>query len=156
MAYLAPAFIMPLFNKFEPLEDGELKESINKMSEKCKFPLTELSVMDGSKRSKKSNAFFTGFGKNKKIALFDTLIANHSTKELVAVLAHEIGHFKKKHIIQTLVIGIANWSNLFLLGFFINSKPYRWPLESLIQKFIVLSFSLLSYLSQSVKYSQSS
>ena len=107
MAYLAPAFIMPLFNKFEPLEDGELKESINKMSEKCKFPLTELSVMDGSKRSKKSNAFFTGFGKNKKIALFDTLIANHSTREFVAVLAHEIGHFKKKHIIQTLVIGIA-------------------------------------------------
>ena len=124
MAYLAPAFIMPLFNKFEPLEDGELKESINKMSEKCKFPLTELSVMDGSKRSKKSNAFFTGFGKNKKIALFDTLIANHSTKELVAVLAHEIGHFKKKHIIQTLVIGIAQTGVIFfLLGFFINSKP---------------------------------
>ena len=124
MAYLAPAFIMPLFNKFEPLEDGELKESINKMSEKCKFPLTELSVMDGSKRSKKSNAFFTGFGKNKKIALFDTLIANHSTRELVAVLAHEIGHFKKKHIIQTLVIGIAQTGVIFfLLGFFINSKP---------------------------------
>ena len=124
MAYLAPAFIMPLFNKFEPLEDGELKESINKMSKKCKFPLTELSVMDGSKRSKKSNAFFTGFGKNKKIALFDTLIANHSTKELVAVLAHEIGHFKKKHIIQTLVIGIAQTGVIFfLLGFFINSKP---------------------------------
>ena len=124
MAYLAPAFIMPLFNKFEPLEDGELKESINKMSEKCKFPLTELSVMDGSKRSKKSNAFFTGFGKNKKIALFDTLIANHSTKELVAVLAHEIGHFKKKHIIQTLVIGIAQTGVIFfLLGFFIKSKP---------------------------------
>lgn len=124
MAYLAPAFIMPLFNKFEPLEDGELKESINKMSEKCKFPLTELSVMDGSKRSKKSNAFFTGFGKNKKIALFDTLIANHSTRELVAVLAHEIGHFKKKHIIQTLVIGIAQTGVIFfLLGFFIKSKP---------------------------------
>ena len=124
MAYLAPAFILPLFNKVEPMEDGELKESINKMSEKCEFPLTELSVMDGSKRSKKSNAFFTGFGKNKKIALFDTLIANHSTKELVAVLAHEIGHFKKKHIIQTLVIGIAQTGVIFfLLGFFINSKP---------------------------------
>lgn len=124
MAYLAPAVILPMFNKFEPLEDGELKTAINEMSEKCNFPLTELSVMDGSKRSKKSNAFFTGFGKNKKIALFDTLIANHSTKELVAVLAHEIGHFKKKHIIQTLIIGIAQTGVIFfLLGFFINSKP---------------------------------
>ena len=124
MAYLAPAIIMPMFNKFEPLEDGELKTAINEMSSKCDFPLTELSVMDGSKRSKKSNAFFTGFGKNKKIALFDTLIENHNTKELVAVLAHEIGHFKKKHIIQTLFIGIAQTGALFfLLGFFIKSSP---------------------------------
>ncbi|MCH2025041.1 MAG: M48 family metallopeptidase [Verrucomicrobiota bacterium] len=124
MAYLAPAVILPLFNKFEPLEEGELKSAINDMAENCKFPLTELSVMDGSKRSSKSNAFFTGFGKNKKIALYDTLIANHSTSELVAVLAHEIGHFKKKHIMQTLFLGIAQTGVLFfVLGFFIRSEP---------------------------------
>ena len=124
MAYLAPAVILPLFNKFEPLEEGELKSAINDMAETCKFPLTELSVMDGSKRSSKSNAFFTGFGKNKKIALYDTLIANHSTSELVAVLAHEIGHFKKKHIMQTLFLGIAQTGILFfVLGFFIRSEP---------------------------------
>lgn len=124
MAYLAPAVILPLFNKFEPLEEGELKSAINDMAETCKFPLTELSVMDGSKRSSKSNAFFTGFGKNKKIALYDTLIANHSTSELVAVLAHEIGHFKKKHIMQTLFLGIAQTGVLFfVLGFFIEFKP---------------------------------
>ena len=124
MAYLAPAVILPLFNKFEPLEEGELKSAINDMAETCKFPLTELSVMDGSKRSSKSNAFFTGFGKNKKIALYDTLIANHSISELVAVLAHEIGHFKKKHIMQTLFLGIAQTGVLFfVLGFFIRSEP---------------------------------
>ena len=124
MAYLAPAVILPMFNKFEPLEDGELKSEINSMAEKCEFPLTELSVMDGSKRSSKSNAFFTGFGKNKKIALYDTLVENHTVPELVAVLAHEIGHFKKKHIVQTMVLGFAQTAVLFfLLGFFVNSAP---------------------------------
>lgn len=107
MTYLAPTLIMPLFNKFEPLEEGELKSEIDRLSGACQFPLTEVSVMDGSKRSSKSNAFFTGFGKNKKIALYDTLIKNHSVQELVAVLAHEIGHFKKKHILQQIVIGIV-------------------------------------------------
>ena len=107
MTYLAPTLIMPLFNKFEPLEEGELKTEIDRLSGACQFPLTEVSVMDGSKRSSKSNAFFTGFGKNKKIALYDTLIKNHSVQELVAVLAHEIGHFKKKHILQQIVIGIV-------------------------------------------------
>ena len=123
MAYLAPAIILPLFNKFKPLEDGELKDAINAMATKCQFPLAELSVMDGSKRSSKSNAFFTGFGKNKKIALYDTLIENHTTDELVAVLAHEIGHFKKKHIVQTMVIGILQTGILFfLLNLFIENE----------------------------------
>ena len=96
MTYLAPSLILPLFNKFEPMEDGELKSRIQDMAKDCDFPLTEIHVMDGSKRSTKSNAFFTGFGKRKKIALFDTLIENHSIDELLGVLAHEIGHFKKK------------------------------------------------------------
>lgn len=83
MMYLAPSFILPLFNKFEPMKEGELKSRIQKMAQHCEFPLTEIHVMDGSKRSTKSNAFFTGFGKRKKIALFDTLIDNHGTDELL-------------------------------------------------------------------------
>lgn len=115
MMYLAPTFILPLFNKFEPMEDGELKSRIQEMAKKCEFPLTEIHVMDGSKRSTKSNAFFTGFGKRKKIALFDTLIENHGTDELLGVLAHEIGHFKKKHIIQRMVFSIIQTAVIFFL-----------------------------------------
>lgn len=115
MTYLAPTYILPLFNKFEPMEDGELKSRIQEMSKKCDFPLTEIHVMDGSKRSTKSNAFFTGFGKRKKIALFDTLIANHGTDELLGVLAHEIGHFKKKHIIQRMIFSIIQTAAVFFL-----------------------------------------
>jgi STE24 endopeptidase len=123
LAYLAPRFILPLFNKFSPLEDGELKKAIHEMARQCEFPLTEVSVMDGSKRSSKSNAFFTGLGKNKKIALFDTLIENHGTGELVAVLAHEIGHFKKKHIHQSIVLGILQTGVLFyLLNLFLKNE----------------------------------
>ena len=115
MMYLAPTFILPLFNKFEPMEDGELKSRIQDMAKKCEFPLTEIHVMDGSKRSTKSNAFFTGFGKRKKIALFDTLIENHGTDELLGVLAHEIGHFKKKHIIQRMAFSILQTAVVFFL-----------------------------------------
>lgn len=122
MMYLAPQVILPLFNKFKPLEDGELKAEIQSMSEKCQFPLTEVFEIDGSKRSTKSNAFFTGIGKNKKIALYDTLIKNHGTNELVAVLAHEIGHYKKNHIYQTLVLSILQMGILFfLLGRFLKN-----------------------------------
>ena len=123
VTYLAPSLIMPLFNKFEPMEDGGLKDAIYRMAEECDFPLTEITVMDGSRRSAKSNAFFMGFGKNKKIALYDTLVENHSTEELVAVLAHEIGHFKRKHIIQRIVLSIAQFGILFyLLGHIVDPE----------------------------------
>ena len=123
LAYVAPTWIMPLFNKFEPLEEGSLKEAIHRMSEKCEFPLKEVSVMDGSKRSTKSNAFFSGFGKNKRIALFDTLIEKHTEAELVGVLAHEIGHFKKRHIIKSLIVGtITTGVMFFLLGIMMNNR----------------------------------
>ena len=115
MTYLAPSLILPLFNKFEPMEDGELKSRIQDMAKECDFPLTEIHVMDGSKRSTKSNAFFTGFGKRKKIALFDTLIENHSVDELLGVLAHEIGHFKKKHIIQRMIFSFVQTAVIFFL-----------------------------------------
>ncbi len=120
--YVAPVWIMPLFNSFTPLPDGELREAIFSYASAVKFPLREVSVMDGSRRSGKSNAFFTGFGKNKRIALFDTLIAKHSVSELVAVLAHEIGHYKKKHVVQGLVISILHMGlMLYLLSQFVSS-----------------------------------
>ncbi len=121
--FIAPTWIMPLFNKFKPLDDGELKNSILAYAQSVKFYLSGIFVIDGSKRSTKTNAFFTGFGKNKRIALFDTLIAKHSVAELVAVLAHEIGHYKKKHIIQGLVISILHMGAMFfLLSLFINTR----------------------------------
>jgi len=121
MMYLAPTFIMPLFNRFEPLEEGELRDAIEEYAAQVEFPLQGIYVMDGSKRSSKSNAFFTGFGKQKRIALFDTLIENHTTEELVAVLAHEIGHYKRKHIGKNVVIsGIQSGVMLFLLSVFLN------------------------------------
>jgi len=106
--FVAPAWIMPLFNKFTPLEEGELRERIVSFAESVKFSLRNVFVIDGSKRSGKSNAFFTGFGKNKRIALFDTLIRQHTVDELVAVLAHEIGHYKMRHILQGMIISILH------------------------------------------------
>ncbi|MBK1830811.1 M48 family metallopeptidase [Verrucomicrobiaceae bacterium R5-34] len=129
MMYLAPTFILPLFNKFSPMEDGELKTRIQEMSKKCDFPLTEIHVMDGSKRSTKSNAFFTGFGKRKKIALFDTLIENHGTDELLGVLAHEIGHFKKKHIIQRMIFSIVQTAVVFFLLGLVTDKSSGFARE---------------------------
>ncbi|MFC1563321.1 M48 family metallopeptidase [candidate division KSB1 bacterium] len=121
--FIAPTWIMPLFNKFTPIEDGELKDSIFKYAGSVKFPLTGLFVMDGSKRSTKSNAFFTGFGKNKRIALFDTLIERHTVKELVSVIAHEVGHYKKKHILKGIVISIAHTGIVFyLLSIFLSHE----------------------------------
>lgn len=123
MQFIAPTWIMPLFNKFTPLEEGELRSAIMDYARSVKYPLENLFVMDGSKRSSKSNAFFTGFGKHKRIALFDTLIANQTVPEIVAVLAHEIGHFKKKHILQSMVIGILHTGVMFyLLSIFLSHQ----------------------------------
>lgn len=123
MQYVAPNWIMPLFNKFTPLEEGELRTAIEEYTDKVDFPLQGLFVIDGSKRSSKSNAFFTGFGKNKRIALYDTLIENHTNDELVAVLAHEIGHYKKKHIIKGMITSvIQTGAMLFVLSIFLQAE----------------------------------
>ncbi|MDO8715422.1 MAG: M48 family metallopeptidase [Dehalococcoidales bacterium] len=122
VSYVAPTWIMPLFNKFTPMPPGELRDAILDYARSVNFSLKNVFVMDGSKRSSRGNAFFTGFGRNKRIALFDTLIAQHTVGEMVAVLAHEIGHHKKKHILQDMIIGILHSGLvLFLLSFFINS-----------------------------------
>ena len=121
--FIAPTWIMPLFNKFTPLQPGELRDRIVSYAKSLQFGLQDIFVMDGSKRSSKSNAFFTGFGKHKRIALFDTLIAKHTVDELVAVLAHEIGHYKKKHILQGIVISILHMGVIFfLLSQFLNDR----------------------------------
>lgn len=123
LQYAAPTLIMPLFNKFTPLEDGELKSAIMDYARSVAFPLSGIFVIDGSKRSAKANAFFTGFGKQKRIALFDTLIENHTVRELVAVLAHEIGHYKKKHIIIAMCLSFINMGIVFfLLSVFLNNR----------------------------------
>ncbi len=115
LQYAAPRYIMPLFNDFDPLKDDELREAILSYTRSVEFPLEGVYVMDGSKRSSKSNAFFTGFGSNKRIVLFDTLIENHTVDELVGIVAHEVGHYKKKHILKNMAITIVHTGILFLL-----------------------------------------
>ena len=115
MAFVAPTWIMPLFSKFTPLGPGELRDAILGYARSVDFTVSNILVMDGSKRSSKANAFFTGFGRNKRIALFDTLIEKHTTAELTAVVAHEIGHYKRRHVPQGIVLGIATTGLLFFI-----------------------------------------
>jgi STE24 endopeptidase len=123
MQYVAPTWIMPLFNKFTSMEPGKLKEAILRYTHSVDFPIKNVFVIDGSRRSSKSNAYFTGFGHNKRVALYDTLIAQHSIPEMVAILAHEVGHYKKRHIIQGTVINILHTGVVFyLLSLFLYSS----------------------------------
>jgi len=115
--------IMPLFNKLSPLEEGDLRMAIEAYSTKVGFPLTNIFVIDGSKRSSKANAFFSGFGKKKKVVLYDTLIENHTIEELVAIFAHEVGHYKKKHIVWSLVSStLQTGAMLFIMSLLIFNK----------------------------------
>ncbi|ABK43405.1 Ste24 endopeptidase [Magnetococcus marinus MC-1] len=115
--YVAASWIMPLFNRFDPLPEGALKERLQRLAQRADFPLEGLYQMDGSRRSSKGNAFFSGFGKRRRIALFDTLIEKHSEAELEAVLAHEIGHYKLNHVFKRTAMGIVHSGLLlFLMG----------------------------------------
>lgn len=115
MAWVSPRLLMPLFLKFQPLADGQLREALLALAARLKFPVVDVSVVDGSRRSSKANAFLSGFGKNKRIALFDTLIEKHSQAELEAILAHEIGHHKCRHVPQQLVLGLLESGLMFYL-----------------------------------------
>jgi STE24 endopeptidase len=122
LQFVAPTWIMPLFNKFTPLADGQLKTAIFDYARSVNFSLKEIFVVDGSRRSSKANAFFTGFGKNKRIGLFDTLIQKHSIPELVAVLAHEIGHYQMRHVVKGLLLAVAHFGVLsWLLSIFVTN-----------------------------------
>ncbi len=115
MAWVSPRLLMPLFLKFQPLADGPLREALLALAARLKFPVVDVSVVDGSRRSSKANAFLSGFGKNKRIALFDTLIEKHSQAELEAILAHEIGHHQCRHVPQQLVLGLLESGLMFFL-----------------------------------------
>lgn len=113
-----PTWIAPLFNKFTPLSDTALKERIEQLMSKCGFKASGLFVMDGSRRSNHGNAYFTGFGKTKRIVFFDTLLTRLSPAEIEAVLAHELGHFKHRHVIKHIVISFAmSLGFLWILGY---------------------------------------
>lgn len=138
--------IVPLFNKQTPLEDGELKSAIEEYAKKVGFTLNNIFVIDGSKRSTKANAYFSGFGSQKRITLFDTLINDLETDEIVAVLAHEVGHYKRKHIIFNLVSSILlTGLTLFILSLFINSTVLSEALGVSIPSFHIglIAFGIL-------------
>lgn len=140
------SLILPLFNKLTPLQEGELRQAIENYSKKVGFPLTNVFVIDGSKRSSKANAFFSGLGKKKKIVLYDTLINNHTTEELVAVLAHEVGHFKKKHIILGYVISLLQVGlMLFIMSLMIFNLELSYALggEQLAIHLNLIAFGML-------------
>lgn len=138
--------IVPLFNKQTPLESGELRDAIERFANEAGFAINNIYVMDASKRSTKANAYFTGFGAKKRIVLFDTLINDLNTKEIVAVLAHEIGHYKKKHTLQGMFISICYTGFiLFLLSLFLNNQDIAVALGGQIASFHLglIAFSVL-------------
>lgn len=112
---LAPTLLLPLFYKFAPLEEGALRERLLRYAERVRFPVAGIFVIDGSRRSTKANAFFTGFGAGRRIALFDTLIEAHEPDELEGVLAHEVGHAKRRHVAKSVAISIVNTGVVFFL-----------------------------------------
>ena len=122
--FVAPNWILPLFNKFTPLGPGKCRDAILAYTRAIGFRVGNIYVMDGSKRSGKSNAFFTGFGRHKRIVLYDTLLDRHSTREILAILAHEMGHYRKNHIFKALLLGIFQTGIMFfLLSVFISWQP---------------------------------
>jgi STE24 endopeptidase len=138
--------IVPLFNKQTPLEAGELRDEIEVFSKKAGFNLTNIFVIDGSKRSTKANAYFSGLGSKKRIVLYDTLIQDLNKEEIVAVLAHEIGHYKKKHTLVGLALSlISSGVMFFILSLFLNNVYLSQALGSEIPSFhlSVLAFGML-------------
>ena len=115
ITFFYSSVIVPLFNKQKPLESGQLRDSIEDFARKTGFSLAGIFVIDGSKRSAKANAYFSGFGSRKRIVLFDTLIKDHSVEELVAILAHEIGHYKHKHVLKGMLAGTFQTGVMFWL-----------------------------------------
>lgn len=123
LSFAAPRLIMPMFFKFQPLADAALRGKIDALSRRLAFPVADVGVVDGSRRSTKANAFFAGFGRAKRIALFDTLLKNHTHDEILAVLAHEIGHFKRRHVPKQIALSLVSSALMFALLHFALRDP---------------------------------
>jgi len=146
MTFFYSEWIVPLFNKQKPLEGGELRSAIEDFARKAGFQLRNIFVIDGSKRSTKANAYFTGFGKKKRIVLYDTLTDDLDTQEIVAVLAHEIGHYKRHHIVQSIFISILTTGlTFFILSLFLGNLQLAEALGGKTASFHLglIGFSLL-------------
>lgn len=140
------SLIVPIFNKLSPLEEGELRASIENYAQKVGFPLNNIMVIDGSKRSSKANAFFSGLGKKKSIVLYDTLMEDNTNEEITAILAHEVGHYKKKHILQSIAISLFQTGILFaIFGWLAGNENLAQALGAKESSFHIslVAFSLL-------------
>jgi len=161
------SLIVPLFNKQTPLEDGPLRDAISNFCRKVNFQLDNIFVIDGSKRSKKANAYFSGLGAKKRIVLYDTLIEELTHEEIVAVLAHEIGHYKKKHSLYGIILGVVQTGiTLYIFSLFTVNPRLSWALGAKVHSIhmIILAFGViyspistiiglgLNYLSRSHEY----
>lgn len=142
-----PTFIMPLFNKFQPLEKGELRTKIEALSMRLKFPLRNIYLMDGSKRSSHSNAFFFGLFKNKRIVIYDTLVDQASTAEIVAILGHELGHWALSHMPRRLIAAQVHLLAMFyLFGFFMREKAFYYSFGFTQTQPIIVGLLLFQYI----------
>jgi len=146
MSLFYSTWIVPLFNKQTPLPEGSLRDKLGALAKKVDFQLDQIFVIDGSKRSTKANAYFTGFGKKKRIVLYDTLINDLTEEEIVAVLAHEVGHYKRKHVLLTmfLSIGLTGFT-LYILSLLISSELLANALSVQLPSFHIglIAFGLL-------------
>ena len=146
ISYFYTTLLVPIFNKLTPLPAGELRDAIEQVASSADFSLKDISIMDGSKRSTRGNAYFSGFGRKKSIVLFDTLVNEHSVDELAAVLAHEIGHYKKKHVLKGLISGILQTGVLlFVLSLLLKSPLPALSLGASVQSFYmsIVAFGIL-------------
>ncbi|MEA1910250.1 MAG: M48 family metallopeptidase [Spirochaetota bacterium] len=146
LSIIYPLFIAPLFNKFAPLEEDDLKNLLKDLADKLKFKTTGIFIMDGSRRSGHSNAYFTGVGKSKRIVLYDTLVSILGNNQIAAVLAHEIGHYKKHHLIKGLVLSFfVTTLGFFVVNIFLNYLPlfkaFGFTRVSYHGIFVILSFA---------------
>ena len=150
LQFIAPAWLMPLFIKFTPLPDGELRSRIMAYASSVSFPLANLFVVDGSRRSTKANAFFTGFGRNRRIGLFDTLIERCSADELTAIVAHEVGHYKKQHVTRGMLLGILQLGlMLFVFGVLLQ-QPQLYAAFGVSQRSVYVGLTLCALLYEPV------
>jgi STE24 endopeptidase len=150
LQFIAPAWLMPLFMRFTPLPDGELRERIMSYARSVAFPLQNLFIVDGSRRSTKANAFFTGFGRHRRIGLFDTLIERCTPDELISIVAHEVGHYKKRHVTTGMVLSIAQLGlMLFIFGQLMRYEPL-YSAFSITEPSVYVGLTLCSLLYEPV------